>query len=203
MRLTVILAVAALATCPVVACGQAMRVEYDVNVPAYSAARDADHEEFATSRGLAASIGWVSRRYIDGAQGHRWCVRIGRQAHKSEYRGNNPSVLSSAATTIEVGHDWYVARTGPVTWSTSAALGAVFVSKHNETYGDYCDSPFCNWPGGGLQVNVRGGLELPVSPGVAILAGVRGRLFGPGRTEMFPFAPGPVYSLGLELSGRQ
>ena len=190
-----------LALIPHAARSQAMRVEYDLNVPAYAGARDVDHNEFATSRGVAVSAGWISKRYIDGVRGHRWTVHIGGQQHKSELRGTNSSVLSKSTLTIEVGHDWYVTSMGPVVWSMGAAFGPVFVSSTNETYGDYCDTPFCNLPDGGFQVSCSGHFEIPVTSEVAVLVGIRSRLLGPGRAEIFPFAPGPVFSAGFELGG--
>ncbi|MBK8167825.1 MAG: hypothetical protein IPK64_17915 [bacterium] len=190
-----------LASLPLAASGQALCLEYDVNVPAYAGAQDTDHEQYSTSRGVALGVGWLSRRFEAGVGGHRWRVRVGYQAHGTEWRTSNPYNGKVSATTIEIGHDWYVLHIGSATWSMGAAIGPVFVSSKSESYSNPCDTPFCNLPDGGWVASGIGCLELPLSPNVALSFGIRSRISGPDRTEIFPFAPGLVFSLGVELSG--
>ena len=132
---------------------QAISIEGDLNLPAYDGPRDADHEEYATSRKLALRVGWLSHRYEAGGQAGRWSLFVSHQSHGTEWRTSNPSTGHRSATTIEFGRDWRLVGCARRPLSVGLAAGTIFIKSRNDTYSNSCDTAFCNLPDGGWLVS--------------------------------------------------
>ncbi len=182
-----------------VARAQVISIEYDVNTPAYTGPQDSDHEQYATDPGVSLRIGWLSRRYAASEKGNRWSLFLGHQAHDTIWQTSNTYTAKNTATTIELGHDWRIYARARLIISAGASAGLILVSSKS-IYSGECDSPFCNLPDGGWQLSGYSKCEVPISSEFGMMLGIRGRLMGPGREEVFPFAPGPIFSIGLQFA---
>lgn len=199
LRALAIAVLAGAALLPAAVHAQAISVEGDLNMPAYDGPLDADHEEYATGRNLALRVGWLSHRYEAGGQAGRWSLFVSYQSRDTEWRTSNPSTGHRMATAIEFGRDWRLVGRARRPLSVGLAAGTIFIKSRNDTYSNSCDTPFCNLPDGGWLVSAYARYEVALSSGLDLVLGARGRLTGPDRAEVFPFAAGPVFSLGVQL----
>lgn len=191
--------VLAIALAAPVAHAQVICVEYDANTPLYSGARDVDHDQFTTGRGPAFRVGWLSKKYASGVGGDRWSFFVGRQTCDTIWRTLNPYPSKESATTIELGHDLCLWARPRVFVSAGAAWGVTLVSSKN-MYSGQCSEMFCNLPDGGMEFSAYTNVEFPVSTKFGMMIGLRSRILGPAREDVYPFAPGPIVSIGVQLN---
>lgn len=188
-----------MALVPAVVCGQAISVEYDLNTPAYTEPAYPGDPGFEVERGFSMRVGLLTKNYANSEAKRRWSVFVGNQSLDTTPRTDDPYVTEHSAISIEVGHDWLAFERPRVCLSFGASAGLVIIS-HKNRYSGQCDTAFCNLPDGGWQVSGYGRCEFPVSSKFGLMVGVRGWLLSRDREEMFPFANGPVVSVGIQLS---
>jgi hypothetical protein len=175
------------------ALGQAIGVEYDLNMPLFTEPAEPGATSFAVDKGFGLRVGYLSRNYADDTGKRRWSLFFGFLSAETEVHSPDPYSRRYNGNYFEGGHDWLVLRKSRMCFSAGFSLGLLWI-KHSS------NTAFGNLPRGGFYTSAFSRFEVSISKKVGLVFGIRSWLVTRGRDDMFPFKSGPVMSVGLRLN---
>ncbi len=180
--------------------GQAVSVEYDLNVPAYTEPTDAAESEYEFSQRRSLRAGFLSRNYSNSDWRRRWSLFVGRQSLYMKPRPETPDIINHSVNSISVGHDWLLLKRSRVFISMGLS-GDIFYISHKMRDPEPCEAVFCysSPPKFCQQLSGYSKIEFPLLPKIGFVLGVRSWLFPSDREDAFPFKSGPILSLGIRM----
>lgn len=198
MRYTILLVVLLAAHAPEIVSGQPACFTFDLNTPAYTETSSEYDSEFVVEEGISWRAGLLSKNFAKCDHAHRRSIFITHQTLNVTRFTPYTKTAHYSATSIEAGVDWLVLDRTWMRLSLGIAGGFTYVTYKGKDQ-DGCESPIC----GTLPSGLLSGIcmcEIPISPRLSGVLGLRGWILGGGREDTFPFARGPVVSAGVQVN---
>ena len=182
------------------ALGQAISIEYDLNVPAQSFSGSPTDPTYDAEKGFSLRVGFLSQGYSCSDARHRWSVFIGHQSLDTTWDSEPLVTTKHSANSFEIGHDWLVLDKSWAGASIGVSSGLVF-ARQNESNPEPCPTLSCGESALWGQVSLYAKAEFPLTANFGLMAGFRSWLISGSEGRMFPFERGPVFSVGIQMFG--